>query len=122
MAATDVVTAAAVQAMSMADKGREEGVLVATVTVPVNQTDGEVRFLFWGGAGPGRGPPFCSAGNVMVCCDRFMVGAVVGRHRFKGMCREQACSRVASRAFGYAPRFFRSPCNSGVYCCSTICS
>ena len=42
MAARDVVTAAALQLMSMADKGREDGVLVATVTVPVNATDGEV--------------------------------------------------------------------------------
>lgn len=43
MAATDVVTAAALQFMSMAEKGKEEGVLVATVTVPVNATDGEAR-------------------------------------------------------------------------------
>lgn len=43
MAATDVVTASALQLMSMAEKGKEEGVLVATVTVPVNATDGEVR-------------------------------------------------------------------------------
>lgn len=43
MAATDVVTAAALQLMSMAEKGKEEGVLVATVTVPVNATSGEVR-------------------------------------------------------------------------------
>lgn len=37
------MTAAAMQLMSMAQKGKEEGVLVATVTVPVNRTDGEVR-------------------------------------------------------------------------------
>ena len=43
MAATDVVTAAALQLMSMAEKGKEEGVLVATVAVPVNATSGEVR-------------------------------------------------------------------------------
>lgn len=42
MAARDVVTAASVQLMSMIEKGKEEGVLVATVTVPVNKTDGEV--------------------------------------------------------------------------------
>lgn len=42
MAATDVVTAAALQLMSMAEKGKKEGVLVATVTVPVNATNGEV--------------------------------------------------------------------------------
>eukprot|EP00903_Cladosiphon_okamuranus_P012675 g11855.t1 len=42
MAATDVVTGAALQLMSMAEKGKEEGVLVATVTVPVNATNGEV--------------------------------------------------------------------------------
>ncbi|CAM9469919.1 unnamed protein product [Scytosiphon promiscuus] len=42
MAANDVVTASALQLMSMAEKGKEEGVLVATVTVPVNVTDGEV--------------------------------------------------------------------------------
>eukprot|EP00752_Nemacystus_decipiens_P009302 g8313.t1 len=42
MAATDVVTAAALQLMSMAERGKEEGVLVATVTVPVNATSGEV--------------------------------------------------------------------------------
>lgn len=42
MAARDVVTAAAVQLWAMATKGKEEGVLVATVTVPVNKTDGEV--------------------------------------------------------------------------------
>ena len=43
MAAMDVVTAAALQLMSMVDKGKEEGVLMATVTVPVNATNGEVR-------------------------------------------------------------------------------
>lgn len=43
MAAADVATASALQLMSMADKGKEEGVLVATVTVPVNATTGEVR-------------------------------------------------------------------------------
>lgn len=43
MAAADVATAAALQLMSMADKGKEEGILVATVTVPVNATTGEVR-------------------------------------------------------------------------------
>ena len=42
MAARDVVTAAAIQLMMMADKGRDEGVLVATVAVSVNATDGEV--------------------------------------------------------------------------------
>ena len=42
MAAQDVVTSSALQLMSMAAKGREEGVFVATVTVPVNKTDGEV--------------------------------------------------------------------------------
>ncbi|CAM9142333.1 unnamed protein product [Laminaria digitata] len=42
MAARDVVTSSALQLMSMAAKGRQEGVLVATVTVPVNKTDGEV--------------------------------------------------------------------------------
>lgn len=42
MAARDVVTASALQLMSMAAKGREEGVFVATVTVPVNKTNGEV--------------------------------------------------------------------------------
>ncbi|CBN74767.1 conserved unknown protein [Ectocarpus siliculosus] len=42
MAAADVATAAALQLMSMADKGKEEGVLVATVTVPVNATTGEM--------------------------------------------------------------------------------
>ncbi|CAM9593498.1 unnamed protein product [Ectocarpus sp. 6 AP-2014] len=42
MAASDVATAAALQLMSMADKGKEEGVLVATVTVPVNATTGEM--------------------------------------------------------------------------------
>lgn len=58
MAARDVATAAAVQVMSMADKGREEGVLVATITVPVNQTDGEVRLLGWSrGQGRGWGRP-----------------------------------------------------------------
>lgn len=43
MAARDVVTAAAIQLMVMTDKGRDEGVLVATVAVSVNATDGEVR-------------------------------------------------------------------------------
>ena len=42
MAARDVVTSSALQLMSMAARGREEGVFVATVTVPVNKTDGEV--------------------------------------------------------------------------------
>ncbi|CAN0522639.1 unnamed protein product, partial [Ectocarpus sp. 12 AP-2014] len=42
MAAADVATASALQLMSMADKGKEEGVLVATVTVPVNATTGEI--------------------------------------------------------------------------------
>lgn len=42
MAAMDVVTASALQLMSMVEKGKEEGVLVATVTVPVNTTNGEV--------------------------------------------------------------------------------
>ncbi|CAM9679841.1 unnamed protein product [Pylaiella littoralis] len=42
MAATDVVTASALQLMSMAEKGKEEGVLLATVTLPVNTTNGEV--------------------------------------------------------------------------------
>ncbi|CAM9835079.1 unnamed protein product [Hapterophycus canaliculatus] len=42
MAANDVTTASALQLMSMAENGKEEGVLVATVTVPVNVTDGEV--------------------------------------------------------------------------------
>lgn len=46
MAARDVVTAAAIQLMMMADKGRDEGVLVATVAVSVNATDGEVRRRF----------------------------------------------------------------------------
>lgn len=51
MAARDVVTAAALQLMSMAEKGTEEGVLMATVTVPVNSTDGEASgsSLFRGG-------------------------------------------------------------------------
>lgn len=43
MAASDVVTASALQLMSMAEKSKEEGILVATVTLPVNVTDGEVR-------------------------------------------------------------------------------
>lgn len=42
MGARDVVTAAAMQLWAMLDKGKEDGLLVATVTVPVNQTDGEV--------------------------------------------------------------------------------
>lgn len=42
MAAMDVVTAAAVQLWVMADRGRDEGVLTATVTVPVDVADGEV--------------------------------------------------------------------------------
>lgn len=46
MAARDVVTAAAVQLMMMADKGRDEGVLVATVAVSVNATNGEVMKRF----------------------------------------------------------------------------
>lgn len=42
MGATDVVTAAATQVMSMIQHGKDEGVFVATVTLPVNKTDGEV--------------------------------------------------------------------------------
>lgn len=46
MAARDVVTAAAIQLWSMREKGEEDGVLVATVAVSVNQTNGEVSSLF----------------------------------------------------------------------------
>lgn len=42
MGASDLVTAAAMQLWSMQERGVDEGVLLATVTVPVNRTDGEV--------------------------------------------------------------------------------